>query len=68
MQKVKKLFLPNSIIFKIIYDISINTVGDFYDDGYAIVRLGDRFGVIDKSGTYTINPQFDGISRWTNNH
>lgn len=36
----------------------------FYSDGYAIVRLGDKFGIIDKDGKYLVNPQFDGISNW----
>ena len=35
--------------------------GSFYDDGYAIVRMGDKFGVIDKKGNYVINAQFDGL-------
>lgn len=36
-------------------------VSAFFDDGYAIVRLGDQFGVIDKSGDYVINPHLDGL-------
>lgn len=35
--------------------------GDFYADGYAVVRVGDRYGIIDKTGSYIVNPQFDGI-------
>ena len=41
---------------------------DFYDDGYTIIRMGDVCGVIDKTGKYIINPQFDrlryGLSSW----
>lgn len=33
----------------------------FYSDGYAIVRMGDKFGIIAKDGKYLVNPQFDGI-------
>lgn len=40
-------------------------MGNFYDDGYAIVRTGDVFGVIDKKGSYVINPQFDGLGTWS---
>lgn len=34
---------------------------DFYDDGYTIIRMGDARGVIDKTGKYIINPQFDSL-------
>lgn len=33
----------------------------FHDDGFAVVRMGDNSGVIDKTGKYVINPQFENI-------
>lgn len=39
--------------------------GDFLADGYAVVRLGDKFGVIDKTGAYIVNPRFDGLWWYT---
>ena len=36
-------------------------VGQFGDDGYAIVRVDDKFGVIDKNGKYIVEPTLDGI-------
>ena len=41
------------------------TAGSFYDDGYAIVRMGEQFGIIDKNGEYVVNVQFDGIDTQT---
>lgn len=32
---------------------------DFYDDGYARIPMYGKWGVIDKTGAYVINPQFD---------
>ena len=36
----------------------------FHSDGYAIVRLRDKYGIIDKDGKYLVNPQFDGVADW----
>lgn len=47
------------------YLSSYGTVGGFYADGYAVVRVGDALGVIDKTGAYLINPQFDGLRFWS---
>jgi hypothetical protein len=33
----------------------------FFHDGYAVVRVGGKFGIIDKTGSYLVEPQFDGI-------
>lgn len=43
------------------FDRVASLFSTFRDDGYAVVRLGDRYGVIDKTGKYIINPQFDGL-------
>ena len=49
-------------------DSDLGLAEDFYDDGYTIIRMGDVCGVIDKTGKYIINPQFDrlryGLSSW----
>lgn len=45
---------------------SFNLAGNFYDDGFAVVRMGNSFGVIDKEGNYVINPQFDGLDGRSN--
>ena len=49
-------------------DSDLGWAEDFYDDGYTIIRMGDVCGVIDKTGKYIINPQFDrlryGLSSW----
>ena len=37
-------------------------LGDFWDDGYAVVWSGSKFGIIDTTGKYVVNPQFDGIA------
>ena len=34
------------------------SAGDFHD-GLAVVKLGSKFGYIEKSGIVKINPQFD---------
>lgn len=47
------------------YLSSYGTVGGFYADGYAVVRVGDALGVIDKTGAYLVNPQFDGLGYWS---
>ena len=44
---------------------SFGLAGNFYEDGYAIVRMGDKFGVIDKSGSYIVTPEFDGLGTWS---
>ena len=35
--------------------------GNFGSDHYAVVRFGDKYGVIGNDGKYSINPQFDGL-------
>lgn len=45
---------------------SFGLAGNFYKDGYAIVRVGDKLGVIDKKGAYIANPEFDGLDTWSN--
>ena len=34
----------------------------FWSDGYCVVKVDKKYGVIDKSGKYVINPLFDSIS------
>ena len=46
--------------------LGMSVYGSFYDDGYAVIRMGDAFGVIDDTGAYVINPQFDGMLTYTN--
>lgn len=36
-------------------------VTHFYDDGYAIARLNGKQGVIDRTGAFVIQSQFDDI-------
>ena len=50
--------------FRCTLEEKVFTGTDFYDDGYAIVRSKDKYGVIDKDGNIVINPQFDGLGGW----
>jgi len=34
---------------------------NFYDDGFAVVKLGDYFGVIDMTGEVVVNLEYDYI-------
>ena len=34
----------------------------FFDDGYVIVKVGDKLGVIDSKGNYVIEPKYTSIA------
>ena len=37
----------------------------FYSDGYTVVCIDGQMGVIDDSGNYLINPQYEGLNGFT---
>lgn len=39
----------------------------FRDDGYAVVKISGKFGVINSEGKYVINPRFDAIGNASEN-
>ena len=43
------------------WEESFYTEADFYDDGYAVVKVGNVFGIIDSQGNYIANPQFSQV-------
>lgn len=36
-------------------------VDGFYDDGYAVVKSDNKFGIINGNGEYIINPKYDAL-------
>lgn len=46
---------------EMVIDFQFDRVDGFYDDGYCVVRVGDKYGIIDSDGNYIAEPVFDSI-------
>ena len=46
--------------FEYFYTTSLyGGAGDFFDDGYAVAKKGELYGVIDRQGKWVIEPRFE---------
>lgn len=48
---------------KEVIEMQFSQAGSFFADGYAIVKIGDQYGVIDKKGDFVLRPKYRSIEQ-----